>query len=248
MRALFIAAAMLACATAQGQMFAQRFSATAWSPLRLSPAAWYQAENNALDSSGFGRDGTWSGTEAYTNGVVGRAWYGNGSSRVSTLTAHSGAFTLAMWINAPATQAGTFRRLVGKATVTTPQGWQIQFPSASNGGAALRVDTSEGFAQSQDFGVLFTGQWLHFVMTFNTASGVASLYIDGAFVLSRTYAMGDGIDNAVALTFFSNSAGSNPMVGAIDDAMFWGRILTAAEIKELYDRSVAQQGALWKVR
>ncbi len=241
-------AAIVATCAAQGIPFAldPYGRGFGWSPLRLSPAAWYQAEDNALDSSGFGRHGTWVGTAAYTNGIVGRAFFGDGSSRVGTLTAHSGSFTLAMWINAPATQPGTNRRIAGKHSASV--GWQIQVGSADNGIAGLRVDTSATFNQNQTIGVLFSGTPIHFVMTFDTVSGVVSNFTNGAFLNALTYSMGDGIDNANALTFLSNSSGQNPMVGAIDDALFWGRILTPAEVKELYDRSVAQQGAAWKVQ
>lgn len=68
-RAIIIAAVAILLAStiwSGAQMFAQLFAATG---TPIPAVAWYKLDGNALDSSGNGYDGTWTGTEAYTNGL-----------------------------------------------------------------------------------------------------------------------------------------------------------------------------------
>jgi hypothetical protein len=66
----------------------------------IPAVAWYKLDGNALDSSGNGYHGTWTGTEAYVTGKYGQAGSYDGSSGVSTpgeTIIPAGSVTVAAW-------------------------------------------------------------------------------------------------------------------------------------------------------
>ncbi len=204
-----------------------------WSPLRLSPAAWYQAEDNALDSSGFGRNGTWSSGAAYTNGVVGRAFLSSPTAFPSiTIATTSGqAISIAAWVYS--TETSTTYRCIFDCSVARPMIW-------FDGSGKIEFDA--GYYRTSD---ALRGQWVHVALAKPAGNTLASYYVNGMLVSAgfSAYIVPEG-----SLTIFRRQTNTFPWRGFADDAIVWSRALTPAEIAELYDRSVKQNGAAWKVQ
>ena len=94
-RAIILLAILAAAGLAGAQMFAQMFGQTS-TGTPIAALAWYKLDGNALDSSGNGYDGTWIGTEAYSNSAA----FFNGVSRISGIpaSADDAQFTLCAWV------------------------------------------------------------------------------------------------------------------------------------------------------
>jgi len=230
MRATLIlsAAAMLAATVASGQMFAQRFGATAWSPLRLGPVAWYQAEDNALDSSGNGYNGTWSGTASYIEGPIGLA-FDTASQTVSAASVPLASnITVAAWVKWQSSATG--RRLVGSSELA------YQFRVGGSGNLGWNLWNSDGARREVTFGALATNTWHMLVGTYDGSSCVA-------YVAGLPVANGAQSGNIASASSFV--AGNIDSDASIDDVLIFNRALSADEIQTLYQKSVQRLGEAW---
>ena len=102
--------------------------------------------------------------------------------------------------------------------------------------------------------------WHHAVGTYNSATGVSSVYVDGVLVNSGTNATYGLLSNntTLRLTFGSDDAGTSPNTqtdrqfrGAISDVRIWNVVRSAAEIAANYQMRLAgnETGLLgyWKL-
>lgn len=97
-------------------------------------------------------------------------------------------------------------------------------------GATLFADWGISGGNSLTFGTMVTGTIYHIAATWNTTSGTGQTYQDGAFVAS------DSARNGVSGGNWSlNARGTfEPWDGAMDDARIYNRVLSAAEINDIY--------------
>ncbi|MBT4135339.1 LamG domain-containing protein, partial [archaeon] len=178
------------------------------------------------DGGKFGKGFSFDGAGDYIDA-------GNGES----LNITSGNIAISTWI---------------KFTNTVGYGWIVSKSAGGVGGyelfrnggsGAIRFSVGDGTGSTGDpyFDIWTTpeyddGNWHHIVG--NYESGVnASLYVDGALVLTESYTPSANILPASSNLFIGGrgAAGGSPFNGSIDETMIFNKSLTADEILALYN-------------
>ena len=193
----------------------------AWSPTSLSPVAWWQGDGNALDSAST-NNGTWTGTESYTNGVNAQAFNFSRTNYVSDGSAFSPTqLTMCAWVRIPSAQT-TYARIVGCESK-----WSVLVSAAD--GKGLRFFGS-GLDAAFPVGSLNYGEWTHVVVTYDTQ---LKLYTNGAYASALALA---SLTSATGTPLIiGNRVGADRgLVGAVDDVLIFDRALTQSEITQLY--------------
>ena len=82
----------------------------------------------------------------------------------------------------------------------------------------------------QDAGIVPVGQWSHLAMTYDSASGINIMYLNGVEVIRRHWP--GGILNGTARVLIGKEDSNLPrhFFGGIDEAMIYNRALTPQEI------------------
>lgn len=93
-----------------------------------------------------------------------------------------------------------------------------------------------------DFGVKWTfDSWNHYVVTLNAVNNNASLYKNGVLIASNTEYAGKNFGGTTTLGDDYSHTGNSGYEGLLDEFGVWGRVLTAAEIKLLYNNGTGCQ-------
>lgn len=192
----------------------------------------------AYDGSGNGLNGTWSGTQSsasgtyYTAGLIGpSAGYFNGSNDYigmgSSTLFDSQDVTMSAWVYP--TDESVQRVVMGK---------EEQYKFAVHNGQFDILESCDG--AEWDVNTPISGSapldaWTYATFVVNSTDGINQFYINGNLVSSSTNC--GTITNFNADTFeIGGYSGANaPFAGAIDDARFYTRALTASEVQALYD-------------
>jgi len=258
-RAITIAAMLAAAGLAGAQMFAQLFGGETWTPAALNPVAWYKGDGNAKDAMG-NYNGTWVGTEAYTNGPTGQAFDFDGASRVVTSQAlgniePGASFTVSLL--AKSTQIEYMRALVSKINSINNNvlGWGLYArPGVDYRGIFSRYSNGSGVASlwggtyfnSDKTDEIWNGAWQHITWVINGATGYSSLYLNGnKQPVERSWPSETGIINARNFVIGGIDSSGNSFKGQIDDVLIFDRALKTTEIKKLYDETVKRNGGAW---
>ncbi len=218
-----------------------------WSPLRLNPVAWYQAEDNALDSA-WVNNGTWTGTAAYASGKIGRAFDfdGNNTQYIGIGTAGMSASrgTISAWVRHDAVSAGDASKNYSVSGRTTA-GNRI-YLSTLHAVGTYYIGLGNYFINT-GVSIKPLGSWNLFSLTWD--SGNYAWFIDGAEEKTGTYTGLTTIPAMAVGGFLQDGVVSDNvfyMTGQIDDVLIFDRALSAAEIKRLYDESTKRNGRAWK--
>lgn len=198
------------------------------------PIAWYPLDGNALDLSGYGNNGTVTGTAPAADrfGVANKAYYFNGSSCISipdcSLLNMTGDFTLSTWIKLD-TSISYQRDVFSNMAETSPH-WGYQLSVSDNNTLRLMSGDKSVFASTP---ILGQG-WLYVVATLEGTTG--KIYANGKLV-------GQG---QIAPAVYSDLSPSPQVIGAastksyyfwpgyIDDVRIYDYALSPDEIQTLY--------------
>lgn len=200
------------------------------------------------DFSGLAQTGNFTNSPAWTNGIIGKALAFNGtSSYVNLPSATFGtSITIACWMRRPWTS-------VAKYTPAFAVGY-----NSTAGIALLGTGSDTAYWLSRDFfatgngyndgqtpvvsaapGTLADDTWHHVAAVLS--STVSIIYFDGVALSSRT----NRVANVTAITAQPKIGGSTLTSdwndGLIDDMRVYNRVLTAAEIKQLYGGGYGSQ-------
>ena len=209
--------------------------------LESNLVGWWKLDGNATDSSGHGNNGTLGGSLAATadrNGVAGGAInfpVGSTANRV-TISPFSGfpatALTASFWIKTSDTKASgiisysTSNSTANEFLVYTPTALQLYI-------GELSVNLGLNIAD---------GQWHNMVFTWQSSNGAYQAYEDGSLVKSGTIAAGASIADGGCMMFgqeqdsLCGGLDSNQALsGSLDDVRMYGRVLSQAEITNLYE-------------
>ena len=201
----------------------------------------------AIDSEG-GNDGTLSGPPAWVAGVLGDALDFNGSNDyvdAGTFDISGSGITMMGWFNAEAI-ATDDGRFVSKASGANEADayWQLSTTdSGSDRFLRMRVKASGTTTTLADSSVnLTTGSWYFAVGTYDTASGMMRLYLNGVEVASTAHAVGGVLDTdaSVPVAIGANGTAERFFNGILDDVRVYNRALDAGEIQDLYDASAPE--------
>jgi hypothetical protein len=177
------------------------------------------------DASGNGNDGTFQGTPTWVPGVINGALSVDGTSSVTVATTPKlqigGSVTITCWINP--TSFGGERGFCGR---------DLNYAFKSSG-TQLRFTTPGILDHTGTNTTLTAGTWQHVAATFEPGQSQGLVfYINGV--------------EAQKLTASAMSQGSGPFhigtnqwgeayIGMIDDVRIYDRVLTAAQIKEIFN-------------
>jgi hypothetical protein len=193
--------------------------------------AYYPLENDVLDGSGNGHDGTMVGTPAFIDGPAGKAleFSGDGAQRVTFGTwnpsAATGQLSLTLW--AKWNGLTTFYQgLIGKrdSWAANDMMWQIE---ANVTTGVLRLQRTDVEVVGP---IMPAGDWVHIAATFSGTTG--KLYVDGEMVAEGPFTFGT---DPGAMIVFGDSVGGggNPFNGALDEVRIYDRVLSPFEINYL---------------
>ncbi len=241
--ALLLAATV---ATAQdGAAWLGVMGGKAWTPAKLGPVAWYQAEGNALDASGGGNDATWTGEADYDTGIVGSAFVlaeTNYMARASHTLASFTNFTVCLWVKST---TANFDYLLGSFVETTGnRSWTV---TCSSVGIYMAISTngSSGVTSATiPKASVLDGAWHH--VAFVRDGGIVRSYRDSVPV-STTDTGPNPVWTPATAPFLVGGASTRGWTGLMDDAMVFSRALSANEVARLYSESVKQsaKGTPW---
>src|SRR4051794_8178737 len=148
---------------------------------------------------------------------------GSGYLALGTGFAPASAFTLEAWVK-PATRSGT-RYVLSKGSSST--GFHLY---TSSGFPALKISTSITPSTLFAPASLATGTWHHLAGTFS--AGVATLYVDGLIVATRTLSGTLRLSGATMLAGRYASGSSGYWSGALDEPAAYDRALGATEVAD----------------
>lgn len=146
---------------------------------------------------------------------------------------HSASVTIETWFKFPAATQ-TFRNLIGKpftqgADSDTCDTWQIFYDQGELKGTVAACNTAMEYRWSPA-----PASWHHVALTFDAASRIEALYLDGVLVASQTrlvtlvydanpILIGVDDDHAALAGFFA---------GSLADVRLWSTARTQAEIQQ----------------
>ncbi len=213
-------------------------------PIHDGLVSWWRGENNQLDGWG-DNNGTLPGSLKYAAGKVGQA-FSSPTLNVTDAPALrvTNALTLEAWIN-PTIVTGTTRQtLFSKydfSQTRPPVLGQSSFYLGITNGQLLFLVSPDGYDQyASSNGVVFStqrltaNQWSHVAATYD---GLAlRLYINGSLVAQNNYSRGifAGMANlGIGVGVLSGQSTIFPFNGLLDEASFYNRALSAAEIEAI---------------
>jgi len=194
----------------------------------------------AADSSGFGRNGTLTGTSSWQTGYVGISWCDSGAGSVTVPSlGTSGQFAIATWVNVHSLPPGP--------------GWNgVSFVSADSwySGTPAWMLRETGQIQISFYGIpdmyatgfTFTGanlgKWVHLALVYDKIGGSEKIYINGALNNSITFS---GAPAAVlsALKIGSWNGNSRYINARFDDFRIYGAALPYSEVAAIYNYGLA---------
>lgn len=155
----------------------------------------------------------------------------------------TGSVSMSCWVytnQAPA--AGVFPRIISKLQSSTFNGYEMVYAATDVGGGVtpgavyFQCANAGSLNSMTDTAVLPLGRWVHYVVTFNSTTGVAAIYRDG--VLRNSNFIGGGANAASTQTLTIGShlgfGDTHRFQGSIDLPAVWARDLSAAEAALLY--------------
>ena len=215
--------------------------------------AWWPGEGNANDVVG-GNNGTLEGGATFAPGMVGQGFYLNGSNadvRIpagSSLDVGSGnGLTLEAWINPSdvSERHPLFEWNVGDGTTYWGVHFYIDPLSFGAGPGALyaNIVDNNGFWHQlyTGAGVVTPNVFQHVVLTYDKASGVATIYCNGVAVVQQN------MGSFTPQTTYNLYLGKRPLTqgetyafaGLLDEPSVYNRALSSTEIASLYSAGSA---------
>ena len=195
---------------------------------------WWGFEGNGNDLSGNGNNLTNNGS-TYTAdrfGAPNAAGQFNGSNQYQVVTnpsfsfGQNGDFTVSMWFKKPSASYGVL--LMSGLPTGGPFIWNMQ---SGNTGAFQFGTNRQGMAWAWAQTTHAINQWTHAVGTFS--NGAMTLYVNGVVVATATYTHTGATQQTVPL-YIARGVSGNYAQADIDDIGVWNRVLSPAEIYDLY--------------
>ena len=199
---------------------------------------WWPMNGTANDQSGNGYIATTSGVSLTTgqNGQTNGAYVFSGAGDAVIDTGASSQFnspelTMSAWIN--------MSDISGTNSIMAREG-SYKFRMDGNGTTFSVLASSNAAGWTLNRSCTFNqavGQWYNAVLVISSAKNIAQLYANGALVCAvsgisiTAYAPSD-----LLIGNYKTTATTEVLKGTVDDARFYNRALSAAEVGNLYQR------------
>jgi hypothetical protein len=209
----------------------------------------WRFENNLLDTSGNGNDGTvGAGSAAYAAGKIGRAYNFGGANlvnmepnKINAMVQGATGWTFAWWANLSSTPT------TADVIQIHHNGGNILFRAGYHTSRRFRwsmatSDTEGTGSPSSEINLVpadAVGNWHHYAITLKFAStnGPVGYYVDGVLVSGQGRNFGGTSINTSAGTIndtiFDGVAGG--LNGLYDDLQIWNRALQPHHIRAIYN-------------
>lgn len=210
--------------------------------------SWWKAEGNFVDWLG-PNDGTNSGNLSFAEGEVGAAFNFDGVNDLvgvppsaSLDVGMGGGLTIECWVNP--FEISSARPLVewNRRTGANPYGpslW-ISFGGGEGSLYANIVDTSGSYHDLWSTGgEVRPGAFQHVGLTYDKASGVATLYHNGTAIASQSLGTFQPRTSFPLYVGHRPSDGGRYFKGQLDEVSVYSRALSAGEIQAIYAASVS---------
>lgn len=207
--------------------------------------SWWRAENDALDSAGT-NNGTLTNGTAFAAGEVGQSFLLDGVADYVVIpdstSLRPASVTLEAWVKINSTNGIQliFAKPLGSATLDS-YGLAIQ-----NGAPLAAICDNSGFGTFISGSSLTLGQWYHLAFTFDNASQLEVLYVNGVAVATASAGKSMSYDSHPLLlgADIENGAPSYFLNGQIDEASIYDRALGPDEIDSIYNVGSAGKQAV----
>jgi hypothetical protein len=223
------------------------FTTPQQSGLTCGIIAYWKMDNSSISDSLGLYPGTNNGTTS-SGGVInaGRNFAGAGQyitvSDNSKLTPNNGALSVSFWARLAAT---TNDVTISKfdSSSSSNQSWEVQY-KGSNNTIVVTINATSGTPATWTFNNagLTNIYWHHIAFTWDGAS--VSLYKDGTVRTapkSGGTPSGSVFDNTAPLIIGDRPNSTAPSTGAIDEVGMWDKVLSAAEITQLFNCGAGNQ-------
>jgi hypothetical protein len=223
-----------------------------------SPLSALYFDNNALDSSGNGYNGTWTGTATYQTGqnsvANDAATISSGNYVTSVSIADNlNTFTVTFWVRT-SDNIDNLGGIVCKMTtagISGGNGWAVGLnygPSVGQEGEVFgTVQTATGWSAAQNTTKVNDNSWHFVAVTFNKTGGGTGfnandivVYIDASSANNGDVSGGTlptGSFSNTSVIYYGNSqltAGTEYYGGGLDDVRIYSSALTSGQISTLY--------------
>lgn len=204
----------------------------------------WKFDGNSKDSTPNRNHGTLNGDAAVTandrKGQANKALTLDGTgdsmsvSSSSSLDAAASALSVSLWVN-PSNLSST--KTIASWGASSNPGFGFLLSARTDGSMRLEAWNAAGTRFVNKFsgtGVLEAGTWTHVGFTYDAGAGSGTLYVNGSGAGGFTASDSIGSGGSFYVGRFSESGNEIYMTGLADDARFYSRALSAAEMKALY--------------
>ena len=236
----------------------QKFSVSAGGKDGHPPGlvALWSGEGNADDSIA-GNNGTFPNGTGFTAGKVGNCYNLNGvnqyvlvnpASPSSLFVGQGSGFAVECWIKPANTSQpmviAEYERVLGTSSgndVGLDFGINLS-GSPGNVNANIKDIGQGNHPINSNAGLLTAGVWQHIAVSYDKASGVAALYLNGAVVAQANLGSFTPLNNFTNIllggrTTFASVANPDLLFsGGMDEISFYSRALSASEIQMIYEK------------
>ena len=197
---------------------------------------------NAVDSSGNGNTGTYTGNATTAAGKFGNAESSDGTGdfitvpHSSSLNITTGSWTVSGWFYDTESNYNHGGRVIIKkqyddGSAASPFSIGIEYNNITLKGEAGY--TESGISYNLTSNGYTTNTWTHYAGTYNSATQQMSLYLDGKLVVGPT-TVTPPAGNTDVVAIGGNGAGQGSWLGKLDETRVYNRTLSPNEVSQLY--------------
>ena len=213
-------------------------------PLELSLVSYWPFDSSTNDA--FGSDnGTGTGGLAYAASMAGfsNAIDCSGTDYVTFGAPAYGtsSLTFSYWVQPAGLGAGKYQ-IIGDNRTGSYVGISI-FCNGPNDFFRCELSSGAGYSNTYSTSVPVAGTWYHLVVVVDKSTNTQRMYVNGVLQSNASDSPSiSGYGSLTNSTFYigtANTAGISIWEGLIDDAAWWTRALTPAEITAIYNAGAA---------
>ncbi|MBS1512523.1 MAG: T9SS type A sorting domain-containing protein [Bacteroidetes bacterium] len=221
---------------------------TLFAQMPTGSIAKYTLNNNALDGSGNGYNGTLTSTTATTNrfstasaATAFTSGSSSGTLPVALVTATQNDFSINFWFKSSMTASSSSQWYGGNSLIDAEVGgvtndWGI---CLIDGGKVCFGVGNPDITIKSTTATYNDGIWHFVTATRNKSAGSIFLYVDGVQVATTT-GINTAALNAPAVIGLgrSSAVSTGTFTGSLDDILVYNRVLTSTEVNNLYNAEI----------
>jgi len=199
------------------------------------------SKNHVKDISGNGNDGSMTSRPDLVTGKIGQALQFNDRNRYVDLGSQAlinnlHALSFSAWVY-PIAGSGE-ERIIDKGGINS-SGWLVNLNNSAKNWHFIAYFTGGSVERSNDYNTTEHDMWQHIVVTWDgSATGTnVKMYVNGEETAYRSTFDGSGSrnDDATYHLYLGDASSLIPYNGLIDEVRIYNRVLSADEVKELYN-------------